>query len=60
MDPLLIAVILLFVGLVLLVAEAVLPSHGIIGSLAAAFLVGASTTVSARGPGSESEPWQRW
>lgn len=40
MDPLLIAVILLFVGLVLLVAEAVLPSHGIIGLLAAAFLAG--------------------
>lgn len=41
MDPLLIAGILLIVGLFLLVAEAVLPSHGILGVLSGIALFGA-------------------
>ncbi len=40
MDPLLLGAILFVVGVALLVAEAVLPSHGIIGAMAGAALLG--------------------
>ncbi len=40
MDPLLIAVILLVAGLVLLAAEAVLPSHGILGVISGILMIG--------------------